>query len=74
MVDRSRGKLDRQRHRTALRELVAVQPKRKSSGGAGFEVPACLPYVEGAPFQNQRDERSAGELMTSADEQHAGAV
>ena len=51
MVDRAGAELDRERNRTALRELVAVQPQRQSAAATRLEVAPRLLGVEGAALQ-----------------------
>src|SRR5204863_1847875 len=60
MVDRARAKLDRERDRALLRELVAVQTKREPGSAASLEKPARLARVEGSALEE--DVRGLGEL------------
>ena len=51
MVNRNRAELDRERDRTGLRELVAVESERQACCGAGLEVAACLGGIEGPALE-----------------------
>ncbi len=51
VIDRASAQLDRQRDRTGLRELVAVQAQGEPGGGARFEEAPCLGHVERASFE-----------------------
>ena len=67
MVDRSRAELDRERNRTLLRELVAVQAQRQTRFGASGEIAPRLVGVERATLEEDvrglRDFRRRGEHL-----------
>src|SRR5207248_5639017 len=51
MVDGARAELDRERYRTELRELVAVEAELEPVRAAGLQVASSLVRVERAAFQ-----------------------
>ena len=67
VVDRARAELDRERDRSLLGELVAVEPEREAGVAAGGQIAARLCGVEGAALEEDvrrlGDARRLGEHL-----------